>query len=775
MRARHIAAIAWLALVLAAGAFVAERFANSAPIETDLLALLPHTEQTLIAESAFKSLSGQLGERVLFLVGHANAASAGRAARMFCAHLESSSAFSRVIVEAPRTDPQSLIEIYQPYRAGLLTANDKEALIRPDYRPEATLLRRLYQPFPTGIATDLAIDPFGFFQHWLGQLPLMQSRMGIHDGLLSLTDKEATWVLVIAEPVGGAFDAATQSRVVTAVNAAESQMDAAITRTTLLRTGAIFYAEAARTSAKREVDVIGGGSLAGIVLMMWLLFRSISPLAFSLLTVACGLACALATVLMMGGRIHLITLVFGASLIGEAVDYAIQYFAARLDAGERWQARSTLTRMLPGLGVALATSLIGYGAIALTPFPAIQQIALFAFAGLSAAWISVVLFLPLLAHRPGRTQAHSIRLPQHLLELWQAHATPRRVLGVTLALLLVSLPGWLRLTTDDDVRQLVARPASLVTQEDRIRSLAGANGGNRFFLVEGATAEQALQREEALTARLHPLVGKVLSGYAAVSAFVPSPETQAENRQLLARVLPAERTTPLFARSELRGTVTTQWQDALAHDAPLTLGQWRNAPIAKSMQHQMLQTPNGGTALIVTLSGDDPTLDLAAIAAGLPGVSAINKPASVSALFAQYRHLVAWWLLLAALLVLAVLMVRYGPRLGAAVLVPTLVALGVALGSFGWLGVPVTLISLLALMLVLCVGVNYSIFIVEAGERAPASFAGVLLSAATTLLSFGLLAFSSMPALHQFGLVLLSGIATAVALAPMSLTLRDGR
>ena len=80
----------------------------------------------------------------------------------------------------------------------------------------------------------------------------------------------------------------------------------------------------------------------------------------------------------------------------------------------------------------------------------------------------------------------------------------------------------------------------------------------------------------------------------------------------------------------------------------------------------------------------------------------------------------------------------------------------------------------MALMLVIGVGVNYAIFLREGlckgGTHAAASLAGVLLSAGTTLLSFGLLAFSSMPALASFGLTLLIGVGIAVLLAPIVLT-----
>lgn len=773
MRLWRLAAIAWLAVVLAAGALVAQRFAGSAPLETDLMALLPPTEKNPTAEIAVKALAEQLGNRALFLVGHGDAATAGRAARSFAAQLEGTGAFVRIVVEAPRTDPRALTGFYAPYRAGLLAPADREALTRADYPAQSVLLRRLHQPFQTGIATDLGADPFGYLQRWLGHLPLTQTRLSVNDGLLSVRDGDTSWVLVLAEPGGSAFDAATQARVITAVVAAERMLHAGVRDAQLLRTGAIFYGEAARSSAEREVDLIGGGSLVGIVLMMWLLFRSVGPLALSLTTVGCGIVCAIAAVLLADGRIHLITLVFGASLIGEAVDYAIQYFAARLDAGEDWRANEGRARLLPGLAVALATSLIGYGALTLAPFPAIRQIALFAFAGLAAAWISVVLFLPLLARKPGNRR--DVRLPQRLLAFWQAHATPRRALLLATLLLLVSLPGWLRLSADDDVRQLITRPPTLVAQEERIRALAGASGSGRFFLIEGASDEEVLQREEALTARLRPQLGPTLAGFTAISDFMPSAATQAENRRRLAAALPTEKASPLFAAADLQPAVARQWQEALAFEKPLTLTEWRETPLARTAQHQILHTANGGTALIVTLSGDDAKLDFAPLAEGLPGVTAVNKTGSVSALFARYRGLAAGWLPLAALIVLGVLAWRYGLRQGAAILLPTLVAMGSALGAYGLAGVPLTFFSLMALVLVLGVGVNYAIFIVEAGDRSPAPFAGVLLSAATTLLSFGLLSLSSMPALHQFGLLLLGGITTAVALSPMALTLGGKR
>ena len=758
----------WLTLAVLCGAWAAYRLVSGAALETNLLALLPATERNPRAEEAVNVLAESLGNRAVFLVGHADATSAHAAARRFAEELRGSRAFRAVNDSAPRVDVGRLSELYAPYRFGLLSLADRAALTNPNFDAESRLARRLHQPLRAGVATDLGSDPYGLLQNWLTALPLMQSRLSIEDGQLIARDDRATWVLVMAELPGSAYDNAVQQATTQAVTTGENLLLRDWPQAKLLRTGGVFYGAAARTSAQHEMDIIGFGSLAGILALLWLLFRSLRPMALGMLTVAIGIAFATAAVLGVYGHLHLITLVFGASLIGEAVDYSIQLFAAQLEAGRDWQPQAAIRRLLRPLAVALATSLIGYGALALTPFPAIGQIALFAFTGLATAWISVVLLLPRLATQPLTRDANAAtRWPRAFLQFWRQRITPRLALVIAAVALLVSAPGWLRLAADDDIRQLVSRPAQLVAEEARIRDLAGMSGGSRFFLVEGVDSEQTLQREEALTARLTATSG--FPGYLALSAFVPSAARQAENHRLIESALPPERTAARLTAAGFRDDIAAAWiADASRAAPPLTLPIWLASPLATPWRHLALP---GGNAMLVVPQGDNGRTDLAALTRNLPGVTAVDKAGSVSQLFRQYRQWGAAWFPAAALIVFAVLAWRYGARNGVVVLLPTLLGTGLALAAYGYAGLPLTLFGLMGLMLVLGVGVNYAIFIVEAGDRAPAPFAGVLLSAATTLLSFGLLSLSSMPALKHFGLMLLIGIAASVLLAPLALTL----
>jgi predicted exporter len=123
----------------------------------------------------------------------------------------------------------------------------------------------------------------------------------------------------------------------------------------------------------------------------------------------------------------------------------------------------------------------------------------------------------------------------------------------------------------------------------------------------------------------------------------------------------------------------------------------------------------------------------------------------------------------AFLLALGVLSLRYGLRRSLILLLPTAIGVAWAPVLASACGQPFSVFSLMALILVLGVGVNYSIFLWEGGDRSRAALAGVIASCCTTLLSFGLLAFSSMPALRWLGTTLSFGILVAFLLTPLAL------
>lgn len=110
------------------------------------------------------------------------------------------------------------------------------------------------------------------------------------------------------------------------------------------------------------------GPLSAVLLLVWLAFRPFRPLLLVALSLLVGCAVALTATVLVFGKIHLLTLIFGASLVGVAEDYGIHWFASRrgMAAARRW---SLLRHLLPGLWLALLTVLPRYSALGLAPFP----------------------------------------------------------------------------------------------------------------------------------------------------------------------------------------------------------------------------------------------------------------------------------------------------------------------------------------------------------------------------------------------------------------------
>ncbi|CAB3794072.1 hypothetical protein LMG28614_03841 [Paraburkholderia ultramafica] len=800
---------AWLLLALVAALYCGWRFAGPSPLQTNLLALLPATEADPVAERAVDTLASALGDRTVFLVTSNDDAHAKAAAKQLGAALQKSGAFGSVTAELPPFDLAQIAALYMPYRFGLLAPADRAALAGGAAGALGTTLRdtlaqRIYSPLRGGLTTPLADDPFGWLERWLGGLPLATSNLEVEDNLLVAHRGASTGVLIVATLPGSAYETKTQHAVHAALAQSESALREAFPDVSVARTGAVFYAESARSASEHEVHLIGVASLCGIALLMMWVFRSPRLLLLGFVSTALGIVCALAATLLVFGKLHLLTLVFGASLIGEAVDYSIQYFVVYLGAQRNWDARCGARAVRPALTVALLTSLLGYAILMWVPFPALKQIACFAMVGIVTAYASVLWLLPaLLTRAPRRSRQRVFARSARLLTLWHRTIGGQRAWFVAALLLIVAIPGWLRLTSDDDIHLLIQRDPSLVAQEDKVRDAVGVDNSAQFFVVRGDTPEAVLQRAEALGAKLDALNGTTnqVGSYQSVTQFVPSAKQQSEDRALLAQHVfndPAALRATLL-QAGFKDEVADAWLAAYAQpQPPLSVERWLAAPWSQPYRHLWLGEVDSATrayAAVVIPQRVTPHNEpaLIALAQGLPGVAFVDKAASVSKLFGAYRVDSGWWLGGALTLVLVLLTVRYAPkqvpsrdvpqkvplwhrvRGGIATTLPVLLAVGVTLAVFGYAGVPLNLFNWLALMLVLGVGANYAVFLREGCLRADADadlgavWTGVLLSAATTLLSFGMLGMSGMPVLKSFGATLALGIAVSVLLAPIGM------
>ncbi len=148
----------------------------------------------------------------------------------------------------------------------------------------------------------------------------------------------------------------------------------------------------------------------------------------------------------------------------------------------------------------------------------------------------------------------------------------------------------------------------------------------------------------------------------------------------------------------------------------------------------------------------------------------INPTADMSAQFGRYRQQLSYWLVIAAGLLIVLGLWRYGRRGIVMALLPVLSALS-ALMLVAALGADISLFSLLAMLLLLGIGLDYVIFLAES-KNPEKVMVSLCLSCVTTILSFGLLAVSQTTAVAAFGMTVAVGMVLIFLLSPIAAHLK---
>lgn len=753
----------WL-LVVAVLGWHQWQFWQAPRLDADVFALLPQDEQQPAAQRAMKQLAEQGERRVVVMLGGADWERVRQAAQRFDQALQAQQAGLRPVQDAVPSD--QIMSFYAPWRDVLLTDAQRAALPQADVSALAAQALGRLHGFSMGQPTNWLADPLGLWSSWWaerGGLTAARPR----DGLLWVKDPSAgrDWAVLLYETQGSAFRFDGQRRwgdaLAHAEAAARSDLGDGLT---VLSAGVPLHAEAGAAQGHLEMNTIGWGSLLAVIALVLAAFRAVGPMLLIALSLVIGCAAGLSATVLVFGQVHLLTLVFGASLVGVAEDFGIHYFASRL--GEPGRPRWSLMRhLLPGLLLALATSVLGYLVLAVVPFPGLRQMALFSAVGLMAAFATAVCWFPWM----DRGQLSAGRFATGMastLRHWPVLTRAR--LWIALVILgLICAAGLARLHVNDDLRQLQSSPPALMKAQMAVGRLLQVPSPAQFFLVQGRSEDEVLTREEALKQAVAAWQAQAPHrdariGVSAVSDWVPSRQRQHDNRAL----------TQARERAVLHEVGQAVGEDlhrpAFA-EQPLTLSQWLASPASSGLRAQWLGAQDGGFASVVLIRGLSQQAQaqaLRTLAPTVEGVQWVDRADDISALMGRFRVVMGWLLVLGHALVLATLYLRFGRSAWRAWLPCALGSL-VCVAILGLMGEPFQLFNLLALMLLLGMGVDYGIFLLEhPGEQQGHAWLAVLLGAISTGLSFGLLALSSTPALRAFGLTLLIGLTLVCLLAP---------
>lgn len=504
--------------------------------DNNILALFPSSHKTPAVARAETLMAGRISQKIFFLVSADSPADLRQRLPQVVNRLQQCSCFAAVQVHIDAEPWLALQAHYQAYAPPLLNATQRQQLplLAVDKQVNSTLRDLLTTP-GVSLSHRLQQDPFATVAGYVDALrPAMKGMQMDDQGYLNVLHEGKHYVLFQAELSGSPYSVALQQAAQTALIAAQAEV-ADLPGLEWLDAGVLFYTMAGTEQARSEISTVGFGSLLGILVIFWWVFRSTRLLLLAFFPIAAGIALALAVCQWLFGSVHVISLIFGASLVGIAIDYALHFFTRRHAMGAQWQPAVCMQHLFPALSLGLLSSVLAYLGFTLSGFPGFTQVAVFSATGLITAWWVVVGLYPWWLRQPPRQQLPAslvsavsawrllciARLPQLLRWPWLL------ALAIFLAL------GVWQIRPLDDVRAMQVPDADLRAREARFQAVTGQQMALQYLLVSAPQPEALLQSLEQLQPELDALVGQqVIGGYRHLAQWLPSQQQQDHNRQL---------------------------------------------------------------------------------------------------------------------------------------------------------------------------------------------------------------------------------------------------
>lgn len=768
MKARWAAVLAWAALMALAG-LIAARARYSAGLSA-FLPRAPSTRERLLIDQLRNGIASKL---IIVAIRGADRTARAQLSRSLALRLRADPRFLTVENGSARTARRD---------AHFLFAH--RYLLSPKVTPErftsaglrAAIKSTLaLMAVPGGVlaAPTLLSDPTGEMRALLGTLERLHPPRRA-DGVWVSRDGREALLLVRTRAPGSDTDA--QARDIARIRAEFRAARAADRiQASLQMTGPGVFAVDARARITRDVIELSLVSAALILTLLALAYRSVPALALGLVPVISGALAGLAAVALHFGVVQGVTLGFGVTLIGEAVDYSVYLFVQSRsatpggDGAQHWRRTAW-----PTVRLGMLTSVCGFAALLASTFPGLAQLGLYSLAGVLTAGLVTRFVLPRLL--PAAFTVRDLRplgeAAGRVLRGGRVAALALIVLGAVAAAVLYLHRGRL---WDRQLSALSPVPRSAQRLDARLRAALGAPPVGELAILRAPSEQAALRAAEQADAALDALVRRgVLGGYQSPALYLPSRALQRRRqlalppapvlRRRLARALAGLPVAPSQLAPFVRAVA------AARAAAPIVRKDLKGTAFAAAVDGLLIHNRNAWEALLPLTPAGAGAIDLTRVRAALAPdhATVLDLKQATNALYSTYLTEAVRLSLtgLAAIALLLLVALRSLKRM-LRVMAPLLLAvLTVAAGLIAC-GERLTLLHLVGLLLIVAVGSNYALFLERRTGEPALTLASLLLANAATVLGFGTLAFASVPLLRQLGQTVAPGAWLALVFAAL--------
>jgi predicted exporter len=591
-------------------------------------------------------------------------------------------------------DFSSLLDTYSQNPANFLSPTTKKLLLSNNFTDvHQQALERLYNP--TGIQlVELSKDPFLLLTDYLLSNNISNKNNYFDDKYYdSTTIKINSNVENINKEISKLIK---QKKELTDKN------------NTIYLAGTPIHTYYATITSSVSINIICCLITLLIVFLTYHYFKSIKLLIPIALSIAFGFIASFAITSLIYNNFHLITFLFGTTLIGIGIDYSYHYiFAEKIDKD-----------FYKDLAMSFLSTALAFSLLYLLKIDILNQIATFTTIGLFAIFTFIITIYPCINFtKPVKNYNPKL------------NTTFKKYLIITLVVL--AFLGLLRIRFNDNLTSLYTPSKSLIKSEALFNMVSNyiENNGT-FIIIKNPSEKNILENEEKITS----LLEQKGIDYVSMSKFAPSMNVQKENFKLVKKLYKNK----LVEYNDILSN--TQVNELLNEDF-----NYQNIDLKSSFKDLLL---NDNSTLIIPLSSNLPIIKF-------DDVEVVNFQETISSHLKTYRINLLKFIPVIYFLLYFLLLIFYGAKQSLKMFLPIIISTIFVILFISLIGVELNLFNILGILLALGFTIDYSIF---SRNKSKKTETAIFLACITTAMSFFLLIFTTFKLISTLALTLSLGI-----------------
>jgi|GEM_PF-6717262 len=508
------------------------------------------------------------------------------------------------------------------------------------------------------------------------------------------------------------------------------------------------------------------------IILVFLIFRRFTPFLLMAIITTFSLVCAIAFTGFSNNSIHGVTLGFASTLLGICVDYAIHTESV-------WNAFSKeemtietrvqrLTGLLPSLFGAWITTIIIFAIMSFSSFKLVKQIGLLGVTGVTSAFLCSLVIIPVFPHKSiNKNSSLSMHLQLVIDKIIRSKTLSISILILGTIIFITSIWKGRGLELEHDVEKFQYRSPALEENLKIFQKRWGVLGKGDIIISKGKSIEESLQKNDFIYEKLQKELenGKLIS-FMSISPILPSIRTQKESIISIETVFKTIKE-EIFREEEKYGykkdfflPFFEDFEKARKGDLEFLSFQNIKGTFTEKIARNAI-TMDSNSWYTVTLFIPSNYNKFSTNSFG-EGIFKFNTRNLLKGIFEKLTSEVKQSLILSAILIIIFLFLYFRSiKFCLVAITPLIFSLQVTTGLFAILWGKLNAMGLLAFCIVIGLGIDYGIFMVDAVrsevEKSRAAFS-IFLSALTTASAFGGLVFCRSPVLSNIGKVVLIGI-----------------